>query len=77
MDKQQARKIIKDAFESRFDQERYIHFLRELLNSFDDEGHGSTKVRGSLKSFRVMLRRSSALVNTRRKRSRLCSLSCI
>ena len=38
MDKQQARKIIKDAFESSFVRERYIHFLRELLNSFDNEG---------------------------------------
>lgn len=38
MDKGQARKIIQDAFESRFDRVRYIHFLRELLNSFDDEG---------------------------------------
>lgn len=38
MDKQQARQIIQDTFESRFDRGRYIHFLRELLNSFDGEG---------------------------------------
>jgi len=38
MDKQQARQIIKDVFESRFDRERYIRLLRELLNSFDNEG---------------------------------------
>ena len=38
MNKQQAQQLIKETFENSFDRETYIHFLRELLNSFDGEG---------------------------------------
>lgn len=38
MDKSQAIDLIKDTFEAPFERERYIRFLRELLNGFNDEG---------------------------------------
>lgn len=38
MDEKQAIRLVKETFESRFDRDNYIHFLRELLNGFDDEG---------------------------------------
>ncbi|MFW0884726.1 Eco57I restriction-modification methylase domain-containing protein [Candidatus Acidulodesulfobacterium sp. H_13] len=36
MNKQQAKKIIKDTFERSFDRERFINFMRNLLNSIDE-----------------------------------------
>jgi len=38
MDEKQAVRLVKETFESRFDRDNYIYFLRELLNGFDDEG---------------------------------------
>jgi len=36
MDKQQAREIIKDTFESSFDKDKFTRFIRNLLNRIDD-----------------------------------------
>jgi hypothetical protein len=38
MNRQQAIELVKKTFESSFDRENYVRFLRELLNGFDDEG---------------------------------------
>lgn len=35
MDKQQARQIIKDTFESSFDKVRFTNFIKNLLNSIE------------------------------------------
>jgi len=37
MDKQQARKIIKDTFESSFDKEKFTYFIKNLLNEIDEK----------------------------------------
>jgi hypothetical protein len=36
MDKQQAREIIRETFESRFDKSRFIGFIKNLLNNIED-----------------------------------------
>ena len=36
MDKQQAQNIIKDTFENPFDKERFVGFVKNLLNTFDE-----------------------------------------
>ena len=38
MDKQQAVKLVRDTFEAKFDRIKYIKFLKELLNHYDDDG---------------------------------------
>jgi type I restriction-modification system DNA methylase subunit len=38
MNEQQAIRLVKETFESPFDRAKYLRFLRELLNGFDDEG---------------------------------------
>jgi len=37
MDKQQAKKIIKDTFESSFDKERFTHFIKNFLNEINEK----------------------------------------
>lgn len=43
MDKLQAIDLIRKTFEAPFDRDRYIRFLHELLNKFDDEGARSNQ----------------------------------
>lgn len=38
MNRQQAIELVRTTFESPFERERYLRFLRELLNGFDNEG---------------------------------------
>ena len=38
MNRQKAIDLVRNTFESRFEREKYLRFLRELLNGFDTEG---------------------------------------
>jgi len=38
MNEQQAIALVQKTFKSAFDRSGYIHFLKNLLNEYDDEG---------------------------------------
>ena len=38
MDKQQAVSLVQMTFESAFDKQEYVRFLKNLLNEYEDEG---------------------------------------
>ena len=36
MDKESAKRLVKNTFNSAFDKERFIRFIKELLNNYDE-----------------------------------------